>query len=91
MPCPTCIKSIEQGALALYELTYFHADALPDGTDWRQVAAQLRDLTITLKRAAHAARNNHAAEGNPQAAVRDTGEASDREPGDLEQGPYGPC
>ncbi len=91
MACANCIRAVEQGAIALFELTVFHADELPAGTDWRAVATQLRDLSITLKRAADAAGNTHVTEGNPQEVDRRAGQAPLREPGSLDEGPYGPC
>lgn len=29
MPCPTCIRALEQGANAVYELAMFHPELLP--------------------------------------------------------------
>lgn len=48
MACANCIRSVEQGALALFELAMLHGDELPAGTDWRAVANQLRDLVRHL-------------------------------------------
>jgi len=64
MACTNCIRAIEQGAHALFELSMFDADELPADTDWRAVATKLRDLSLTLKRAAAAAGNTYATERN---------------------------
>ena len=74
MACTTCIRRVEAGALALFELVAFDRDELPPDTDWRGVAFLLRDLVLYLN-AGQLPTGSTTNEGNSQEADGRTSEA----------------
>ena len=70
MACQHCVRALETGAMAIFELVHFHGDDLPPGTDWVHVSEQVRDLSRhfnhkLLERGGFNGGNSQGVDGHP--------------------------